>query len=266
MTTFDPQNFVMTERQIACVTYLKQEFMLHGALPSVDRVAEVFGIPVATVKTWLASDEFKHVLTQEGMLAPRYDGVLTERQLAIANALLNFADKRSDREKCQEAGISVQQLAVWRKDSTFQSYMQQRAEQIFGDLEVDARMNIVRNVRAGDLNAAKFYFEMTGAYRPASKDGINIRVFVDTLTEILQARIQDPMLLEQIATDLDNLIHGRPVHLDQAASIPKAIEAAAVQVVPQPKQEPRLVSPNPSWDGKIDVAGQTIVLNLAEGE
>jgi len=212
----DAQDIKLSEQQASCLTYVQQVFMLEGNLPTIERISQVFMMSKDTVKKWMDSPEFHFLLRQQGIFLNRVtDKALTPHQLAIANALLNVSDRRSKREKCKDAGVSMQQLAAWQKDAAFREYMKKRAEDLFLDSDDAAYLNVLRNVENGDLNAAKLYLEITGKYQPSVRHDVNLESFLANFIEILQARIKDPELLEQIANDLEMLLKGKKVDVTE---------------------------------------------------
>lgn len=209
--TFDPQKMTFSEQQQDCLVFIEQTYMLEGLIPTVDRIADVFGVSKVTANKWLSSDKFQYVLKYKGITTARTSGVLSVKQLTLINMLLNISDKRSQREKFQEAGVTPQQFAAWRKDPQFNDYMQKRAEDLFKGGDAAAYLSVLKNVDSGDLNATKFYFELTGKYQPSVRHDINIDSFLVSLIEILQARVSDSRTLELIAEDIENLMQGKPI-------------------------------------------------------
>lgn len=203
---FDPTKIKLTERQAECLTFCEQIYWIEQALPTADRIAEVFGITKQTARKWLDSPEFDYILTSKGVKFKGTKGVLTAPQMMIVNMLLNLGDRRSEREKCEASGITPQQLSAWRRDKQFIGYMQNRAEQMFKDSDDIAYLNVMRNMQGGDLSAAKFYFEMTGKYQPSLKLDVNVDMILARVIEILQVRVKDPNVLEAIASDFDGLM------------------------------------------------------------
>lgn len=243
--TFDPANIQLTERQADCLVFIKQIYMTEGMIPSVEKIADVFDVSVATAKKWLDSEAFKHLLLRQGVMPAKIDGVLSAPQLAIAEMLLDLNDKRSKREKCEAAGISVNQLAVWRKDATFNGYMQRRAKDLFHGSNDIAYMSVLKNMDNGDMNATRLYMEMTGQYQPAAHRDVDLGAFLNSVIEILQVEIQDPATLERIAEHFDNLLSGKPVVLEQRNTF-EAIPVASVVVEDAPVEEsdPYMIKPD----------------------
>lgn len=219
----------LTERQAHCILYIEQEYGLSGHIPSADKLAEVFGVTPATAKKWLDSDDFGYLLRKKGIVNDNPVGVLTAPQLALVNALLNLADRRSEREKCEAVGVTPQKLAVWKKDPTFNGYLQERAKKLFQGSDDAAYLAVLKNIQRGDLNAAKFYFEMTGKYQPSVKHNVNLEGFVASFIEVLQRRVTDPALLELIAGDLEDIMMGRQPVFDET---PPVLDVASEELLP----------------------------------
>jgi hypothetical protein len=245
----DDTKIRLTEQQADCVLYIQQQYMLDGMVPSAEKICEVFGVTRATAVKWLASDEFDYLLRKEGIITGRIgrpEGVLTAQQLMIANYLLNISDRRSEREKCEAAHITPQQLAVWKKDPTFNDYIQKRAEALFHESADVAYMSVIKNMKGGDMTATKLYLEMTRRYQPSMRHDVNLNSFMEMMIEILQRRIPDTELLEVIANDIDNLMQGKPIEFDQQPMA--AISATSVEepipVMPQPVPAP-VIAPTP---------------------
>lgn len=236
----------LTEKQAQCILFIEQEYMLSGLVPSAEKIADVFGVTPATAKKWLDSDDFDYLLKKKEIRRSGVDGVLTMPQLALVNMLLNLNDRRSEREKCESAGVTPQQLAKWKKDPTFNGYLQERAKKLFGDSDDIAYLAVLKNVQRGDLNAAKFYFEMTGKYQPSVKHTVNIDGFVAGLIEVLQRRlVGQPDLLEVIANDLEEVMAGRRPEFNNMP----VIEASSEELLPLPPMpEPRVV------DSQFDIS------------
>jgi hypothetical protein len=245
VSDFDPTNIKLTERQAEVLTYIEQEHGLHGSIPTVDKIAEIFGNSKSTIKKWMESPEFDFILKRKGIIRTVPKGVLTAPQMMMVTMLLNISDRRSEREKCEEAGITVAQLAAWRRDPSFISYLQSRAEAMFKDSDDVAYLNVLRNMQGGDLGAAKFYFEMTGKYQPSMRHDVNIDSIAMRLIEILQIHVKDPAVLEAIANDFESLFTTG----SSQQEIPSVIPATAIE-----SPAPMLASNSlPSFGGDMDL-------------
>lgn len=225
----------ISEIQVEALTFIEQQYLLHGQIPTVEAIAQACQLDKEQVRRWMSSDAWQQVFEHKGMKVSKNPQILSPLQLVVANMMLSTVDRRSVREKLSEAGVSPQQYAAWRRDPHFAQYMATRAEEQYKDIEPEAYLNVMKNVQGGDLNAAKFYFEMTGKYRSASQQDFNLRGFLASLVEILQVRVNDPqvgvsdpgLLLELVAGDIEVLIKGgRPIL--PTAQQRKAIPVASV--------------------------------------
>lgn len=242
----DTDQIRLSEKQAECILFIEQVYMTEGIIPSAKKISDTFGTSVETAKKWLASPQFNVLLASKGIKKPGTLGVLSAPQLYISNLMLNLNDKRSLREKCEAAGITTQQLAVWQRDDTFKEYMRKRAEALFHDSDDAAYLNVIKNVQAGDLQAAKFYFEMTGKYQPSKSRGdVNLESFIASVIEIIQYRVSDSATLELIANDLESLLSGKPVVLDRSEA-PMAIEATSAEAEAAP-----LLPDKPQWKALV---------------
>lgn len=231
----NPQEITLTQLQLDAIHYIEQVWFIDRSIPTAERIAEAVNVTLQTVKKWLESEKFNYILQYKGIKTPSPSGVLSAQQLMLVNALLNVSDKRSERQKLEECGVTPQRYAAWRKDPGFLDYMHKRAEQLFQDSGDVAYMSLLRNMQSGNLQATKLYLEMTGKYQSSSRLDVNFNLenFLVKLIEVLQARIKDPQLLEQLAQDIEAMMEGRPVVVDQR-SLPEPIPAHAIEVPVNP--------------------------------
>lgn len=227
-----------TEKQFSAILFMQQTYGTSGHLPTAELIAEKVGATVTTVKGWLELKKFR--VAMERLDIPWYDkadGSLTALQLAVVEIMLNLSDRRSEREKCQEAGITVAKYNAWLRDPAFAEYMNARARRMFGDVgEGIAYTTILKNMRNGDMTATKVYLEMTGRYTPSIRqhNTVNLEGFVAQLVEVLSRRlVGQPQLLETLAGDLENLMLGRPVDFDSLPPhVQKSIPVGAIETSP----------------------------------
>jgi hypothetical protein len=232
LTDTPTQKITLSENQVEALTYIEQCYFLHGTLPTNEQLSDVIGVTVQTIKNWWKNDSFQLVLRNKGLPVggetQSKKEVLTPEQLAVANKVLNLQDRRSLREKLEEAGVTPQKYQVWRRDPTFNEYMRKRAESLFSGGSDAEYLYLMKNVEGGSLEAAKLYFEMTGIYNPKISLELNVdRVMVGVI-EIIQRRVKDPAILEAIASDIEALVSGRPTGLDAQDALPAVIEAREV--------------------------------------
>lgn len=133
-------------------------------------------------------------------------GVLSELQLTAANVMLDLRDNRSQRKKLTELGISTGQWDKWLKDATFQGYLRQRAENLLGDNQHEAHYALLSRVRAGDINAIKYYNELSGRYVPQRSSGVSsnfdVKMLLTRIIEAIQKHVKDPEIQQAIAQEI----------------------------------------------------------------
>lgn len=130
---------------------------------------------------------------------------LSDKQLAVINALLNPFDKRSQTKKLAEMGITPVHLHGWMKDKRFRDYYNARAEELFGPEGMPiAHEALLRKVGEGNLSAIKLYYEMTGRHTGVRREEVtNLKLMFARFTEILQ-RYVTPDTMRLIITELNN--------------------------------------------------------------
>jgi hypothetical protein len=227
-----PDALQLTEGMVTGLTYIEQIYWLEGAIPSHEKIADVVGVKPDTVKKWFAKKDFVTVLRGKGLPMPQEEvsGVLSPSQLMLVNMLLNLSDRRSDREKLEAAGVTPQQYAMWRRDNNFLAYLHKRAEQQFGDASDEASQGLLKNVKAGDLSAIKFYYEVTGRYNPRLQVDVNVDSVMNRVVEIIQKHVRDPQVLMAIADDLEDLANGKPRDTPEPV-VKQVVETTAVPML-----------------------------------
>lgn len=201
--SFEP----LTEKQVLLVNVVEQSFWEFGRIPTTDKLQELSGFTTQTIKKYFTLANFRAALLSRGidLDAHTSEHLLTEKQLLVANMLLNLHDKRTEREKCEAAGITTQQLNAWRRDTKFAAYLQKRAESLFASSDPDAFKALVQSVKANDTQAIKLYMEMRGRYTPKSQVDVSVEQVLVTVVEVVSRHVKDPLTLQAIARDLQGI-------------------------------------------------------------
>lgn len=127
---------------------------------------------------------------------------LSPKQLALANSLLNLADRRSTKKKLEDLEVSAAVYANWKKDSVFAGYLRERSEELLPDGLADAHLALVDSASSGDISAIKLLYEVTGRHTPGSQQVQNIKSMLTAVIESVQKHVRDPAILQAIATDI----------------------------------------------------------------
>jgi len=127
---------------------------------------------------------------------------LTPRQMAAVAAMLNLIDKRSDEKKLRDLGIHTEEWATWMLNDKFAAYVNGRTEKMIMNSTGEAHMGLLKGVRAGNLQAVRLHYELTGRYNPDQDAALNVRVILGRVLEVIQKHVKDPNVLNSLGADL----------------------------------------------------------------
>lgn len=167
----------------------------------------------------LDNESFQRGLKNRGIVVPPHFaqeneedilpvGYLSRDQTAAILTLLNYEDKRSRARKLQDLGITTAQFNGWMKDPKFKDYYMDLAEKQFKDALPVAQESIIKSMEKGSVEAIKFYMEITGRHTGDTAGMQNVKIIIAKLVESIQMHVKDPVALEAIATDFDNILKG----------------------------------------------------------
>lgn len=193
--------------------------------PSPELISADTYIPLSEVLEIMGTSEYTEALVRRGLVvpdgAPSAVGLLPE-QLAAVAVLLDTTDRRTKAAKLKSLGITTQQYSAWRTQKKFSEYAAARAELLFGSALPDAHATLVSSLERGDVNSAKFYYEMTGRYTPARPSEVNLEIVLLQVLEIITRNITDPVLLTRIGNELTNIIPGQVVPQSSRPALPSS--------------------------------------------
>jgi hypothetical protein len=219
---------------------IEQSYLATGKIPTKDYLLEI-GVPEELYNASFASKEFRDGLLDRGirlsLLQEHGDPsaawkqyALTEEQLTCANVLLDLTDKRSRAKKLTELGISTSKYQSWLKDPAFQAYLRARSEGALDDNQHEAHLALIDRVVSGDINAIKYFNELTGRYAPQKDGGVNVNEVLMRVVEVIQRHVSDGPTLSAIGDELISLSD----ELRTGVKVERKGVVAA-QVKPQPK-------------------------------
>lgn len=197
----------LTEDEIEIMSYIEQFYWENGSIPTNEKLSQKLEIEEVKVRQAWLKEGFKQALINRGvtLVEKRKEGILTPTQIVLVNMLLNVGDKTSLREKLKLVNISQPQYNAWLRDPVFQGYLRMRTEQMFEFADHDAFKSLVQAVQDGDVPAMKLFFEMRGIYNPKVTLDINVETVVLRVVEIITKHVKDPVVLEAIARDVEQL-------------------------------------------------------------
>lgn len=204
-----------SELELNYVNEVERLWWETGVYPTDELLSRTLHVAREAIADCLKKEKVRTALQVRGVSLPEPTvgvgkSALTTEQLLFANMLLNYHDKTSLREKLklvsQATGVEVstQQYHAWMRQPAFASYIQRRAEAQFKSGTAAAYQNVLRNVEADDLQAAKFLLEATGAYTPSLKVDIDVHSVVTAVLEAVIKHVRDPEILLAISADLES--------------------------------------------------------------
>lgn len=208
----------LTKEQYDLLLYLEQSFWRTSGLPSYEAIV-ANGVELSEevyYQAWI-NPRFLDALRSRGVpehLLKTESGtfrgrILTEKQMQVANVLLDTLDKRSRLKKLTELGVSTSEYNQWLKDPLYRSYCLERAEALLHENQHVAHMSLIERVAQGDLGAIRYFNSMTGRYREKQSAAVEVNVQnnygTDTLikiVEIIQKHVKDPDVLAAIGDEI----------------------------------------------------------------
>lgn len=133
---------------------------------------------------------------------------LTPEQLAVANSILNLADKRSITKKLQDFQVSPAKYANWKKNPVFNGYLRDRSEAQLGEAIPDVHLALIDAATSGDMRAIQLFYEITGRHGPDSRQNVNVQVMLTAVLEAVAEYVRDPEILQKIAAKIQEASAG----------------------------------------------------------
>ena len=218
------------------LAFIEQNYYETGLLPTKEKTAEHFNISLRNLAGIFRRTDFINAFRARGL--PDYKtvkqndkGLLTPMQLAVANILLNTHDRNTLRKKLTTLGVTTTQFQAWQKQSAFQDYLRRESIARFGNADVDARLGLVKLVQDSDLNAIKYYMEVSGIYSPASTQVFDLQRILAQVLELL-VKYLAPAELLAVAEQLESILNNQipPKEPTQEFIPVESIEAPDVDV------------------------------------
>lgn len=215
-----------TEVELDFVTLVHQQWLMAGTLMTEADAANV-GIGKELYDRFLKSEFITSALEERGITWPPPVGDLTVAeeswrtvglqplQLLVANVVLDLNDQRSIKKKLQDHNVSLAKYQSWLQDPKFSGYLKQRAENLLGTHQHEARLALMDRVSSGDVKAIQFYLEMTGEYVQQRNDGsvqvADIQSLLVKVVEIIAEEVDDPHTAARIADRFKTIMTARNV-------------------------------------------------------
>lgn len=131
----------------------------------------------------------------------RNSSELTDKQVAAISLITNFSDVRPNAAKLSAIGVTAEEYNGWLSNPQFKMELSARADDILENVYPEAQQALAKKVKTGDINALKFYYEITG--RAQSPEAVNLKLTMVRLIEAVQKHVKDPTILQAIASEIN---------------------------------------------------------------
>lgn len=199
---------ILNEDEYRILTYIEDQWLRKELFPSLAEIARKTHIDQVKVVDALSSDLMKRALEVRGI--PLFDDMdqLSEKQIVAINLVLNPSDQRSIAMKLKAIGVSPQTYAGWKRQKVFMEALRNQGEKLFGQTQPEIHASLIKQALQGDIQAIKYYNQMSGRFDSAkSVQDVNIHFVMTALLEVIQRNVKDPQALENIANEFQGILN-----------------------------------------------------------
>lgn len=218
----------LTSFELNMLSWIEQVWYQHGSLPSLEAICDEFNLNRRKLSTHTRKVQWKTSWAARGLPTrtanDRSTATLSPKQLMVANIILNEHDRSSLKRKLELTGLTTSQFQAWMADPVFTAYLKAETDRRFKSTDIFAHQSLARLVIDGDLNAIKYYFDITNRHTTQA-DQLNFHSILARMMEVL-ARYVTPAVLSQIADDLDEIVSGPT---PQLYAVPSPLEIIEVE-------------------------------------
>lgn len=173
----------------------------HKRYPSDADLATQFGFEAADLQRLHASKFYLACLHDRGIShKPKF---FSPEQVAAISLITNISDTRPVAAKLAAIGVTSEMYNGWLQSPEFKAELTARADEILDNVYPQAQAALAKQVTNGNINALKFYYEITG--RASSPESVNLKLTVVKLIEAVQKHVKDPEILKAIAGEIQGV-------------------------------------------------------------
>lgn len=182
-------------------------YMIYKRVPSVEEIHEYSGCSKKSISMVLATPEFKQTMQQRGYAWDNHK-LTPEQEFAVG--IITDPSRRGDlNSKLKAAGISYSQYRAWMKQPHFSDFISKIGEDMLGENLAIIHTAVVNKAGAGDINAAKLVYELTGRHDPARQQMLDLGNVVGLLLEVITRHVRDVTVLNAITQDVEIVMSGK---------------------------------------------------------
>jgi hypothetical protein len=199
----------LTPTEVLVIPYIEEFWHKHGYFPPP---TELKKRGVSNMNAMCQKPAFIKAMENRGIRIPASVDApvdLSKAQLAAIITMTDYLDRRNAASKLKTLGLTTTQWNAWMRDEKFKNYVHDLSAKGFVDGVHMAQVGLAKKLEDGDVNAIKYYYEVTGRYQGGdSGNQQHVRLIITRLVEVLQRRIKDSDLLAEIGRDFEIILSG----------------------------------------------------------
>lgn len=191
------------------IAFIEQFYYSRKRIPNISEMIPYLDIDSEEIKKLVRQPRIIAALERRGidptaMLSSTATGVpmLSPRQIAAANVMLNFGDRRKPDQKLADLGITPEEYQGWLQAPHFKKFLAGMADDVLDNAYPDANVALAQKVRDGNIPALRLFYDVTG--KTNQQEVIKAKVLVGKILEAVQRHVTDPRILEAIAEEIQD--------------------------------------------------------------
>lgn len=199
--------FVSQHALDSVVTATENYYQEFNFVPTAATLKGMVPLRLETIERILKSRVYVSALIKRGINIGRED-VLTTEQHYVISILMSPTSRGSFTDRLRRAGITYPIYQNWLRQPAFKSAIGRYTDAIIEDNIPAFQAALTKKGLAGDTNAIKFLYELTGKYDPNAKQMIDFQRVVGLLLEVITRHVTDISILAKVNKDIDTIIQG----------------------------------------------------------
>lgn len=158
-------------------------------------------IPLKTYQAAIVEPEFLRALELRGLVVDAGDSLSDLQHMAIMK-LTDPGDRRTDRAKLRDLGISWPRFQGWMQSPVFAAERRRKTEATFASVADTALIKLQGNVDSGDQRAVEFALEVSGRYNRQTAALADARLIAQIVADAVIKHVPDREQREAILAEI----------------------------------------------------------------
>lgn len=216
----------------AVVSAAYSAYLHYGRIPSVAAIAKFCSHKPATISKVIQTSEFLWSMDRRGVRWNEKVQGLTPEQEYTLSVITNPTDRRDLTKKLKSCGVPYARYRAWLKQPLFSSHLNKVAESMLKEHQSDVHTSFLSQALSGNMNAIKFYYEMTGRHNPAQQQVIDLQRTVGMLLDIITRNVTDKEVLLKISSEIESALAGPQRALENSMPVNPIEDVIDAEEVP----------------------------------